>query len=367
MANPRVLIFGDSIDLVADGKIDNLKQISELKTFRRDKLIDNQYTFTVKNYDNMFSEDNPVSILHGNDWRYGTVKVYNSNEELIWDGVVEDIQPDFENKTVKFVTKSILTEYMDTTIEYESSTWETAAESAKNILDNYSFENYSESIITQAHDLLDANSCYVMCNILKSDGMTLKNAIEKLAEFSASDAYMSRNQLQFKHWQEYSGGNKIILEEKNIYNLKCVSLMSEIINDYSIDYYDSDGTPATDALNDNLGSVSRGLYKTKSLGTFDSGINKQIVFKDNTSAVYVGNQYQKRTHKYITVANRNPLPLKQITFDIKMLGQDWVDMESYFKLNFSDMTWTEKLFEVYGITYNENKNMQLITGVEVDV
>ena len=53
MSDPRILLANQ--DIWALGYASNIINVTEQKTFKKDKLITNSYNLTVENYDNFFS------------------------------------------------------------------------------------------------------------------------------------------------------------------------------------------------------------------------------------------------------------------------------------------------------------------------
>ena len=145
-------------------------------------------------------------------------------------------------------------------------------------------------------------------------------------------------------------------KKKGISNLE-----NELVNDYNVDYYESTA-PTNDAANNNIGSVSRERYGTKSLPEMRSGGSGQITFKDLTSALYICEGYMRRTHANLETL---PQPLIQISFQISADFKDFISLETFFKLTLSDESWTNKIFEIFQFQINEDKNTIDIVAVEV--
>ena len=365
MSLPKILILNDTIDLIADGYLSETFSISTQKGFNVGKLVDSEMIFTVKNNNYQFNEDHSKSLLYGVNWRQGSIKVKNRHNDTIWEGYIYDIQPDFQG-SAQIIAKSIINQIIEQPIEYESADWETVGDALYNIFDAYSFTNYDSKTLQRTINVLTDNGCYVKCSINKSDNLTLQNAIVKLCEVGCCDYYPWKNNLYIQHWEENKGSIVTDIQESEILDIPQIStLMDNVVNEYSIDHYESGGTPETDSNNNNIMSKSRTLYGTREIPAFDTGPGKQVVFKDSTSAVYIGETYYKRVHLNPVDPIKKPLPIRQVILPINISSNDWVDMQSKFLLNFSDMEWTDKLLEVYGIDYRENENIQYITAQEV--
>ena len=330
------------------------------------KKISNSYTFTVENYDNFFTVNNPKSIFFGTTWLYSTCVIYNRDNEKIWDGIVTQVDRNHNTKTANITTKNNLFKVRNELVSYISSDWETPAEAVKNVLDNIGYTGYNEASINTSIDRYTTADCYIKCNINLEDNMTVQAFIEKLADYGNADAYSHLGELYFVHWKPFTGGVSINLntnERDKFRSLPQVAEMeSDLINDYSIGYDGDGGTPATDADNNNIGNVSRSRYGTHSLPETNSDGDQQIVYKDLTSAVYIGEGYIRRTHKDLTT---DPQPLSKISFNLFSDNKEWITLQSYFRLTFSDENWTNKIFEVFEFTIDEDNDDIKLMAYEV--
>lgn len=356
MANPRVLFLNQDIfDL---GYVESMEDVDEYKTFSQDKLIQNTYTLTVKNFDNYFSIGNPVSVLNNIDWRYSQILIYNEDNELIWDGIVEDIIRDHTNKTAQIISKNVLAQLMNYKIEYVSSAWENPIDSLLGILSYAGYTAYDNTSLQASRGLYDLNSCQIKVNMTLDDDITLQQAIEKLAEAVCADAYSHLNNLYFQHFTSFAGGCSISLQTHDLITAPIIhTATNEIINDYRIHYDGDGGTPATDSNSNNIGAISRSKYGTHSLSEFGAD-NAQIMYENKTSATYIGEAYINRTHYGIDT--NSPRPLEIINFDLPIKHRDWVSLISYFKLTFSEEGWNEKIWEIFRFNRDlENQRMQI--------
>jgi hypothetical protein len=363
MSNPQVLYLGQ--DLYALGYVKSILKVSEYKTFQRDKLIQNSYNLVVKNYDNNFSIDNPVSFLSGIDWRYKTLQIIDGDGESIWVGIVVDIVSNHRNKTATIITKNSLVEVMNTVIEYQSSAYETAADAAKNILDNYSYTDYNLASFSDSSTILTEGSCLVKVDIKLEDNVTLQQAIEKLAEFGGADCYSHQGNIYYKTWQVFTTGVKISLQESDLRATPIVrSMINAIVNDFSIGYAGTESL-ITDLTGNNIGSISRSKYGTHSLPQMGGSENEQIVFQSSAAAQFLGELHIRRVHSQLD--NTKCRPLRSIEFSLPMSHREWIDLSSVFKLTFSDEGWVEKLFEVAYFERDPDTNTIKMTAWEIDV
>lgn len=364
MADPRYLINGQ--DLYALGYVSQLLNVGEKKTFRRDKLISNSYNFTVENYDNFFTPNNASSMFSGGSWMYSELQVYNRDNELIWDGILTGIDRNHNTKTAILKTKNKLFQYRNAKVSYTSTDWETPADAVKNIMDSLSFTGYNEASINTSSAQYVSAGCYIKCDINYEDDLTLQACIEKLADYGNADAYNHLGNLYFVHWQEFTGGVSVSLDAGERDKFKSLPIVTEveadIINDYSIGYYGDLGVAAIDSANGDIGSVSRSKYGIHSLLEMSSSNEAQIVFKDLTSAVYIGEGYIKRTQKNLST---DPEPLSKYKFNLFADNKEWISLQSYFKLTLSDEDWTNKISEVFEFTISEDSDDIAVTAYEV--
>lgn len=363
MANPQVIIL-DNIDIFDLGYVDSIINVQEEKTFSRDKLINNEISISVKNFDNFFSVNKNTSIFNGIRWRYSSIKMYNPDGDLIWDGIIKNIYRDHNTGMATISSINALHKSWNRLISYSSSGDETPATAAKNIMDNYDI-SYDERTVNASINKLDAESCYVRVNITQDDNVTVMGALEKLSEYACADCYSHNNKVYFKHWEPFVGGVKVSLTEESLKTRPIVTdTETEIINNYSISYDGDNGTPITDATGNNIGSVSRlsSYYGTHDLPGFDSGgYESQIYFVDQTSAQYIGECYIKRTHINLSTQPRPPI---KIDFELKGTNEDWIDLETYFRLTFDDEGWSNKLFEFFRTDINYKENFISLTALE---
>jgi len=363
--NPKVLIF-DNIDLFERGYVKNLFDVNEKKTFKKAKLITNTYNLEVDNVDDFFSANNPASLFSGSDWRYSGILIYNEDDNLIWEGIIVDIIRNHETKKATLVCKNTFFKYRRDLVIYQSSNWETGAAAFKNICDYVGFTKYNIKAYTDSNSKLDAEGCKLKCDFTQKDGVTFLEAIGKLADYNNADLYVHNDELYFVHWQPFVGGIKIHLEGDKKGVLKQAPIVSSpennILNDYSIDYYESGDKPATDSNSDKLGVVSRNRYGIHKLEEMKTGSSQQIVFMDKASAVYIGNSYMYKTNKNLVT---DPEPPQRNEFHLFSDHKDLIDLRTYFQLSFSEEGWDRKKFEVFEFTVNKEEDDIPIISYEV--
>lgn len=357
MVDPQVLTLG--MDLFALGKVDKLANINEKKTFRKDKLISNSYNLEVNNQDDFFSVNNNKSPFKDLIWLYKPITIIDRREIIIWTGIITGIDRDHNTKKAVIKSKNSLFKFRKQNIEYTSADWETGASAFKNIADNIGFTDYDNASVQKSIDNLTSNS-KLKVNITKDNNMTFQAIAEKLGEYTNSDVYSHNGQINFVHWQAFDGTNKTSLNEKDLKTLpKVTELEKEIINDYRIGYHNDDGTPATDANSNNIGVLSRTKFDTQSLPEMQSDTGRQISFENKAAAVYIGESYIRRTHKNLST---QPEPLTRIEHDLFSDQQQWIDLNTFYKLTLSDESWTGEPFEIFEFTINEETdNIKLIS------
>jgi len=356
----KVEILSGLIDLYALGYIINIDDIQEQKTFQRDKLIIDEYELEVFNHDNFFSVDNADSIFYEQAWLFSTLKIYDDNNVKIWDGIITDIERDHNSKTAKIRSKTSLAKYQNAIVAYESADWETPADAFKNICDAIGFTSYDLPTYQASKTAYTAGSCLIKANIFEEDGSNFQNLLEKIAEYSAADCYMHNGKIYFQHWQEYDGQAFISIAEKEIISLTANTNSNELINQCYIGYYTDYDTPFQDD-NDGIGYASRQRFGVQQMPELDTNAG-QIQFKDETTAEYIFNTYVKMTTKNYT---GNARPRTKISMTIVANIQDYIDLKSYIKINYSGEDWENKVFEIYEFTINKTDNTISLTCYEV--
>jgi len=354
--NPQIIIQG--VDIFELGFVNEMLNVNEMKTYNKSKLITNIYEIPVTNIGYYFSVNHPESNFKGTDWRYSEVLVYNTDGNKIWEGALIDIERNYQDPTqCKLICKNTYFKFRNINIEYESSTWETGATSFKNICDFVGFTKYNEASINASDSQLDANGCKLMCDFLEGDGMKFIPAVEKLAEYCNAYLYVHNDELYFVHWTPHTGGTSVTLNGDTKGVLKKAPIISspekEIINGYSIDYYESGKVPATDLNSNNLGLKSRNKFGDYPMSPFRTGTNEQIVFMDKQSAIYIGEGYERKTNRDIEV---DPDPPERMEFSLFADNDEWVNLQSFFKFNFSEEGYENVIFETFEFNVNEDED-----------
>lgn len=362
--NPQVLYLGrDLFDL---GYVMAIPDIMESKGFGRGKLAPSDFTFEVKNIDNQFSIDNMKSFLNGIQWQYKDIKVYDEDELLIFDGIVQNIHRDHESKIAQIICKDKIFLNRKTSIEYESDDWETSIGASKNIMDTYELAYDTKSVQNSINQLTN-DECYVKVNINKSDNQTLFQAIQKLGIYGCSDTYTHMNKVYQQYWQAYVGGVSINFD----YSKKAdcprtlpaiTTLESSMYNDYSIGYNGDSGTPATDENSNNIGVESRNKYGIQQLSEMRCGDgHNQIYYKDKNSAIVIGEAYIRRSHYKLGI---NAKVLQQQVFDVDYSYKKNIELGYYFAMTCADEGWINKVWDIAGIKKNHKKQNINITAWE---
>jgi len=350
---PQVLI--NNLDIYELGLVTGLPTTSERKSLNEDKTTANQYELLVNNFDNSFSINHYKFLLDKNNWLYNSVIVKNQEDEIIWNGVITNIIRDHNDKRATIISKDIRFKFRNEIIEYESVDWETVANAFKNIADDIGFTEYNINSVLTSIATLTNNNCYVKVNFNKSDGITFQQAGEKLAEFANADFYLSKNKLYFTAWKELQSNPTVTITEDDFESMPVISESErDIINDFSIGYYGDNEIPATDSNNNNIGYKSRLKYGIKTLPEMRSNERAQIIYKDLTSALYIGEGYIKRSNLNY---NTNPRPRTQISFTIKSDFKKYIALDSFIKITLSDENWNNKIFEIFSFEINEDDNL----------
>lgn len=336
--------------------------ISEMKSFKKDKLIANTYEIVVRNTDNAFSVQYPNSIFGGTNWLYASIKVKGRSGELEWDGVVTSIYRDHVTKTARIRTKNVFYKFRNEIITYQSSTWETGAKVWENVCNDIGYTNYDNPSLQQSNTVLSNNS-KMMVDVKQEDNITFHQLTEKLGEYCNADVYSHKNDIYFVHWVLNTNTNLIHLGEDDFRNVPTVyEDEKEIINDYSIGYYGDADVPATDANSNNIGVNSRNLFGIKSLPELRSNDGNQIVFENKAAAIYIGEGNIKRT---VSNYNKIPNPLTKINFSLYNEDRYYMTLNTKLSITFSDEGWTNKIFEVFQFTIDEDNDEIVVVAYEV--
>ena len=358
---PQVLILNSQIDLYALGYVKNINDIEERKTFQRDKVITNQMSIPLHNQDNQFNPGHQNSILNGTNWRYQLCQVIDEDDNLIWDGELDDFLSDEKTKSVNMLSKNVLLKRFQTVIEYESADFETPGNAFKNICDAYDME-YNTQFVEDSIAQYTLNNCFIKCNFNISDGVKFQQAIEKIAKFGAADCYSANNQLNFKLYVQFTGGAKFNLADSDLASPIKRKLLRKYFNNYIIGYVGDLDTPAQDVDNDNIGLVSRN-NNGKPDFKIDGSDGKQIEIQDLVSAVFIGNTNIRRTHVDLFT---KPFPVNEIQFSLDYKHKDFITLQTWFRLTNIANGWNNKLFEMYISRRSFTKKRFNIVAYEVD-
>lgn len=359
MATPQVLILGK--DIYPD-YVEKLQNITKIKTFDKMQLISNEYKLPVLNRDNQFSVNNSDSMFHGIDWLYTDIEIINSDNETDWKGDLVRIPRDHKSGKAMLVSKDSYFKFRDEIIEYESDGWELGADAFKNICDLVGYSDYDTANYQKSVGLLETAGCYIKCNFNKSANVNFQNAINKIALYSNAYVFCNNNVMSFKVWEYHTTGAHFSIADSDIKTTcKVDEDIKSLYNDYSISYTDDLGTPATDSANDNIGLISRQKHKNKTF-VIRGDNNSQIVFKDLTSAVYIGNGKIKRVHKELST---NPKPLSFINFGLYKDFESRLTIDSFFNLTLDKEGWENNIMEPYKFTISQEKNDISILAYEV--
>jgi hypothetical protein len=357
MSKPVLTMLGQDVTRYLTN---GLPVVEEQKEFDFAKLINNVFTFEMDNIDSAFSLNNSKSLFHQINWMNQPVTLDGWDGTRLMSGIITDIAPNYSGGTPKttIMVKSSLFNYKDINIEYESSDWETPADTFKNICDLIDFTNYNTTAITRSKTIFEENSCYWKVEVKKDDGQKFQSLVEKIAEYSNSRLYSYQDYLYFEHWQPYTGGASLFIEEKDIISKPDIKSNRKILyNQYNIGYI---GGVATDST---LGAASRAKYGTLEYPEMSTGDDEEMIyFKDSTSADYIGQSIIRRGHRDLA-ANPNVLVTSTQTIDYKF--KDLMALNVYYKIDFYEESWDGKLFEVIRYAINDNTREISLTGLEV--
>jgi len=264
----------------------------EFRTLQRDGIIISNYKFTIENSDKVFSVNRDKSFFSNPDTIYNTPIKIKSNDVIVWQGIIKNV---FEKPNDIAVDIETIDQFYDTIhqkVEYASGGYEGFGDIVKNVFDTYNI-NYNTGAMERSIALYDAASCEAEATITKDDSMDVMSFAEKMAEIGCADFFTHDGEVYFLAYGDTAGG--ITLEDKDFITFDSISLNEkDIINEYRI--YHAAGGPEIDADNNNIGEASRNKYGTRELKEMKTGTEEIITLKDSTSAVYLGENYIKRSH-----------------------------------------------------------------------
>jgi len=351
--NPVINVLGE--DIFALGYVKEMLNVNEMKTYNKAKLITNTYNIPVINTDFYFSKNNPTSPFNGSNWRYSLIEVFNSDGNKTWEGALVDIEENYRDQTAKLICKNTYFGFRNNTIDYQTSIWESGAAAFKNICDSVGFTKYNLDSINASDAQLTDNGCKLKCEFYEADGVGFIQAIEKLAEYNNAYVYVHNDELYFEHWTPHTGGTSVSLDGNVKGILKEAPIITspetDLINEFSIDYYESGKTPATDANSNNLGLKSRNKFDDYPMSPFRTGTNEQIVFMDKTSAIYIGEGYERKTNRNIET---DPEPPDRMEIVLFADNDEWLNLKSFFNFSFDEAGYEDKTFETFEFDVSED-------------
>ena len=363
---PIVQIFGN-IDLYALGLISKIPIITETKRFGGNKLFTDEIEIECKNYTNILSVDYFKSIFSGMRWKYGSCKIWDNNNIQRWNGVIRNIKLNHNNKSVKIISANSLSKYFSRNINYESSAWETPAQAFKNICDSVGFTYYDNNALNTSDSVYAENGCYIKCYFNSGDDITLQQAIEKIAEICGADIYGHDDLIYFKVFRIYSGGASYTITTDDMVKVPELDFLEDqLINDYNIKYVGCNDTATKDINNGNIGLISRqdNSNGVHDMAEIDGQAGNEIEIKDLPSAVFIGEQGIRKSH--MGLSGIYPSPLKRNNFSVGSKFNKYIDINTYFKMDFIDESWTEKVFDPIEIKINSDAETIDISAVEVE-
>ena len=361
--NPRIIING--YDVYKAGLIAKLFNVQEEKTFKKSKLIFNDFSLDANNFNNDFSRDNPRSIFYGKRL-YLPVQIYNRDAVQIFSGVTLNLTRNHVDNTASREVADSLATYSRTKITYQSADWETPALAVKNIMDAYGAAAYYDLPSIMASDALyRANNAYIRCDVRLNANCYLTGFIEKIAEIGCADAYIHNNLIRFDHWHYFTRPASSVVNVDISHLLsapKIEILFSEIVNDYRVRYNGDNGIATTDADNNNIGVLSRQNLSVFSMPEIRSTDTSQVQIKDLTTAVYFGECLIRRTHTGLLT---NPNPLQTVEIELPIQDREWLDITSHIALTFPEEGWNSKIFEIMKILFDDDANKISLTCYEI--
>jgi len=370
MANPQVWFLGK--DLFDLGYVASIPEINETKGLSRSTVAPSDFSISLKNFDNTFSEDNPRSILNNVKWLYSPVLVNDSEGITIINGIAKDLPCDDKSKTATLEGSDTLFQNRKTSIAYASSAWETPADVLINIFAQESFTDFNNASLLKSQAKQSSEGLDLKVNFLKSDNMTLFDILEKMCVYGCADAWTHLGKVYYQHWQPFTGGVSFTVEysESETCPMSAVTISrfeSDLLNEYYISYTGDGNVPATDTDNNSIGAASRTVYGSLQWEDLrsESATNQQIALQDLTAAVYLGECRIKRCHRDLSTY---PRPLRMVEHDISVRYKDLINIGTYYRIISEEQGWVSpgKIFEVYEYTRNEDTQVINLKSLEVE-
>ena len=357
----KVLIGDNEIDIYKLGYVNDLISTVHEKTFNREKLVSDAFSLDVDNADNFFSLDNPISPLHGLP-PYQRIQIIDDEGVRIFDGYIEYITRDYNSMTATIQITDALYLWSKTPVTYVSADWETPAAAFKGICAAIGFTAYDSRSVDIADGLFTLAGCYLKINHAADNTALFQQLLEDLGRVSGSDIFSMNGLVVFKHWKVYAETAPFLIVKEDMASFPVVQELTEVmVNDYSIGYDGDSGTPAIDSANGDIGALSRSLCGTHAAEALETS-SGDIVLKDLTSAVYLGELFIRRSHMYLST---QPRPVYQIEFDLYLDTGNWIDVDTTFRMTFSDEAWIDKTLEVFRVEKVHDENRIRILAYEV--
>jgi hypothetical protein len=346
----KILLLGK--DFIKEGWINSFPVLEYERTFGEDQLTLPEISIELDNSENSFSVDNPKSLFYGRNYINEIVEMIEGNLILFKGAIINLKENDRTWKTI-LKGRSFLNKDRYNRVIYSSGgTWETPATAAKKIFDDLGIKNLNNTSFVNAENYYNSNNVLIKVNVTFDDEMNLFEVMDEIAAHSAADIYEFNGLVYFQNYTENSPGSKKIIEANDLKAAPILEMDEKnIINQYLIEY---DGGGSVED------TIETGLNSRKVFGTRYSerltgaGI---ITFKDATAADFIGQNTIKMTHYDLSKLAKGR---RSINIVIDYNNSTWIDLRSFFKLNYPSKNWNEKLFEVFKIRRDkENGNIEI--------
>jgi hypothetical protein len=346
----QVLITDNLIDIYDLGYVQKVPPVTQEKDFAGIKLIDSNYQIEADNVDNYFSP-----IVLANNYQNQKFAIINNFGDYVFNGIIDDMSLSEQNKICRIQARSLLNENLKKFVEDISTDWEYATEIAKRILDSNSIP-YNKAAMARSENILSENSVELKADFDYSDGTSVRDALEKIAQYSGAFAYVYNNEFYFEIYTQTSEFEPVNIDFDNDFDVvkrlpDIRFLTNQIVNDYSVGFLDDGSVPATDTTGNNIGQRSRNRYGSKSWPQVISGDDSgQLQFRNESSAQWLGEQGIKFSHD--STLQYAPI---EASFSLYYEAINKVSLDGYLNLTRSRFNWTNKLFRIISLMIDEQE------------
>lgn len=357
---PLITVAGVDITAYAGGVPD----IEESRQLKRKAVFPNDAKIKVRNAGNFFSIGHPRSMFSGTNWQDAPVVIRDRWGQLVWDGLLSAPQVDHQKRMTTIVSRSRLSRWKNTIVEYDSLTGpsagnETPADALENMaaaigFTDLDFASLDRSKVVQA-------GLNIRVTLAAEDNVTFAQAIDRLCLYGVADAYEHLGRIHYVAWEApFPGVPAIVIDESDILkDPKDTRSTGDVINDYAI-YESATPSTLTDATAGNIGASSRTINGAVTLKDIASDVDANWDVRDVATAQTIGETWMRRTH------SDDPLtqPRIQVEVHVRAAFRSWVNLSVDFGLTYDREAWVAKRFRVVGFKRDDEKRVITVRGLE---